>query len=307
MQQRRPSNFDLAPYRRLYPFESHYASLSGLRCHYLDEGRGETLVLIHGNPTWSFYFRNLITALRDSYRLIAPDHIGCGLSEKPGQDRYSYRLQSRIDDLEDLLGQLEIKTDITLVVHDWGGPIGLGYAGRHLQSIKRLIIFNTGAFLPKGKQLPWQLRAVRDTKLAAILVRAFNAFSLAATVIGSSNGLAPDVKRAYRAPYNSWRNRIATLRFVQDIPLKPQDPSFAHLDLLDNTLKQLGHVPALICWGERDFVFDRHFLNRWRTYLPQAEVHAFADAGHLVMEDAAAEIIPIVRRFLEKHPPRSKS
>src|SRR5512137_1165151 len=122
---------------KYYPFAGHYLDLDGLRLHYLDEGSGEPVVMLHGNPTWSFYYRNLVLALRDKYRCIVPDHIGCGMSDKPGDDRYDYTLQSRVDDLEALLDSLGVTNGITLVVHDWGGMIGMAYATRHPERIKR--------------------------------------------------------------------------------------------------------------------------------------------------------------------------
>src|SRR5436305_2156201 len=127
----------------------------GLRLHYLDEGDGEPVVMVHGNPTWSFYYRHLVEALSPSHRVIVPDHIGCGLSDKPDDSRYAYTLASRVDDLEALLEHLGIVKDITLVVHDWGGMIGMVYATRHPKRIRRLVVLNTAGFhLPQAKRFP---------------------------------------------------------------------------------------------------------------------------------------------------------
>src|SRR3954452_2796843 len=147
----------------------------GLRLHYLDEGEGEPVVMVHGNPTWSFYFRDLVEAMNGSYRTIVPDHIGCGRSDKPDDSRYEYTLKSRVDDLEALLDHLEVDRGITLVLHDWGGMIGMAYAARHPERISRLVILNTGASpLPATKPFPWALRVCRDTRLGAGLVRGLN-------------------------------------------------------------------------------------------------------------------------------------
>src|SRR5210317_837044 len=155
----------------LYPFENHFLELNGLQYHYLDEGQGEPVVMVHGNPSWSFYYRDLAKALRDRYRVIVPDHIGCGLSEKPGDGGYSYTLKQRVDDLESLLEHLDIDERITLVLHDWGGMIGMAYASRYPERIARLVILNTAAFhLPAGKHLPLALKICRDTKLGEFLV-----------------------------------------------------------------------------------------------------------------------------------------
>lgn len=288
----------------LYPFQGHFFQRDGLRYHYLDEGAGEPVVMLHGNPTWSFYYRNLILALRDSYRTIAPDHIGCGRSDKPTDAYYSYRLEQRVRDVEALLDHLGVTKHVTLVLHDWGGMIGLGYAVRHPERVGRLIILNTGGFhLPKATPLPWSLRLCRAPLLGPVLVRGFNAFCRgAATYCTTRHPLREEVRGAYLAPYDSWHNRIGVLRFVQDIPLRPEHPSYAAVSEVEAGLQRLQGVPMLICWGEKDFVFDRHFLEEWRRRFPAAEVHAFADAGHYVLEDAADEIIPLVRGFLRAHP-----
>jgi haloalkane dehalogenase len=290
-------------FAQLYPFQAHFLDLGGIRCHYLDEGTGEPVVMLHGNPTWSFYFRNLVRDLRDAYRTIALDHIGCGLSDKPGDTRYPYTLARRVEDLETLLDGLQIKSDITLVVHDWGGMIGMAYATRHTERIARLVILTTAAFhMPAAKRLPWQLSLCRGKLLGPLLVRGLNAFCRgAARSCCTRRPMPEDVRQAYLAPYDSWANRIAVLRFVQDIPLTPGDPSYSLVTEVQNRLERLRDVPMLVCWGMRDFVFDRHFLDEWQSRFPRAEVHRFADAGHYVLEDAGDEIVPLVRRFLLAH------
>jgi len=276
----------------------------GLRLHYLDEGAGEPVVMVHGNPTWSFYFRDLVAELSPDHRTIVPDHIGCGRSEKPGDDRYDYTLKSRVDDLEALLDHLGVDRGITLVVHDWGGMIGMAYAARHPGRIARLVVLNTGAFpLPAAKPLPPALRLGRDSKIGAFLIRGFNAFAVAAARVGCKRHPMPRALRdAYVAPYDSWANRIATLRFVQDIPLGPGDRGY---DIVAETADKLGlfaDLPMMIAWGLKDFVFDRHFLDEWTRRFPKAEVHRFEDCGHYILEDAGGEIIPLVRSFLAAHP-----
>ena len=144
------SSIDLTAFRDLYPFRSHYAQIGGHRCHYLDEVRGRPVVMLRGNPTWSFYFRRLVTELSPQYRVIAPDHIGCGLSDKPAVSAYDYRLESRVRDLEHLLDALAVRSDITLIGHDWGGMIGLVYALRHLERVRCIVLMNTSGFFPPG-------------------------------------------------------------------------------------------------------------------------------------------------------------
>jgi len=310
---------NLPQWRRLYPFDSHYLRLGALRYHYLDEGAGESVVMVHGNPTWSFYYRNLISALRPRYRCVVPDHIGCGLSDKPGDDAYDYTLQQRVDDLDALIEHLDLGDGLTLVVHDWGGMIGMAWALRRPERIRRLVVMNTAAFLlPQAerqgsnrygmpaKRLPWRLRVLhRRGALASLAVQGFNLFSRGAALMATKKGLARDVRAGLMAPYDSWKNRIATLRFVQDIPLSPRHPSYDLAKWVDENLYRLADVPMLICWGEHDFVFDGDFLNEWRRRFPKAEVHTFADAGHYVLEDACEEIIPLVEGFLLQHPSKS--
>ncbi|MBU0617256.1 MAG: alpha/beta fold hydrolase [Planctomycetes bacterium] len=293
-------SLDITPFRHLYPFESHWLGPDGLRMHYVDEGTGEPIVMVHGNPTWSFYFRELIREFRTTHRVVAPDHIGCGLSDKPSDAEYEYTLRRRVEDLETLLDRLELNENVTLIGHDWGGMIAGACALRRLERVKRLVFFNTAGFLlPPGQRLPWQLWLIRNlSPVAALLVRGFNGFALGATHLATAKGLPREVRRAYRAPYDSWRNRIATLRFVQDIPLKPGDRGYELAKWVDDRLEQLRERPVFIGWGERDFVFDLRFLAEWRRRLPAAEVHSFADAGHYVLEDAAAELIPKVRQFV---------
>lgn len=288
----------------LFPFRRNFLKLKGQNYHYLNEGKGEPVVMVHGNPSWSFYYRNLVTELSHQYQCIVPDHIGCGLSDKPSDQEYDYTLNQRINDLETLLDHLEIKKDITLVVHDWGGMIGMGYAARHPERIKRLVILNTGSFnLPSTKKFPLPLWICRNTYLGTVLVRGFNAFSSIASYVGvKRRPMSKQVRKAYVAPFNSWKNRISTLRFVQDIPLHPTDRNYKLVESIDQSLQEFQNVPTLICWGLKDFVFDESFLDTWKQKMPHAEVNEFADCGHYILEDASNEVINLVQSFLSKHP-----
>jgi len=290
--------------RHLYPFTSRYLDLDGLRYHYVDEGVGDPVLMIHGNPTWSFYYRQLIAALSSEYRTIAPDHIGCGLSDKPEADRYDYRLDSRIRDLQRFIASLDLKSRLTLVLHDWGGMIGMAYAVNHPQTISRLILLNTAAYLPpEGKPLPLRLALIRRLPLLARpAVLSLNLFCIGALYMASCKGLSPQVKAGLIAPYNSRHNRIAVLKFVEDIPLNSDDPSYATVASVDARLDSLSDIPTLICWGARDFVFDADYLSEWRERFPKAEVYLFQKAGHYVLEDEPDRIIRLVRDFLKRHP-----
>ena len=288
----------------LYPFASHFLGVDGLRLHYLDDGHGDPVVMLHGNPTWSFYYRNLVKALRGTHRCIVPDHLGCGLSDKPTADQYNFSLRSRIDDLEELLDHLNLSGKVTLVLHDWGGMIGMGYAVRHPKRIARLIILNTSAFhLPKSKRLPWALWLGRNTWLGAWLILHMNAFCRAAAQIGTKRRrLSPMVRAGLLAPHDTPAHRLAVLRFVQTIPLRPGDAGYDLVSAIEAGLEQFQDRPMLICWGMKDFVFDSHFLAEWEQRFPKAGVVRFADCGHYVLEDAPEEIVECVRRFLSAHP-----
>jgi haloalkane dehalogenase len=272
--------------------------------HYVDEGRGEPVVMLHGNPTWSFFYRELIKGLSSQYRCIAPDHIGCGLSARPRASEYGFRLGNRIADISSFIETLGLKKKITLVLHDWGGMIGAGFAVRCPERIARLVVLNTAAFLkPAGKPLPWSLKLIRNLPLlAAPAVIGLNLFARGAAWTASSKGLRPAVRAGLLAPYNSPRHRLATLKFVQDIPLSAADPGHAIAAQVDAGLDRLAAKPMLIAWGMRDFVFDADYLAEWQRRFPRAEVHRFPDAGHYLLEDAGERLVPLIRSFLQRHP-----
>ncbi|RYZ56498.1 MAG: alpha/beta fold hydrolase [Proteobacteria bacterium] len=290
--------------KKLYPFTGEYLPLAHkAKMHYLDEGAGPTLLCLHGNPTWSFYYRNLVGRMRNAYRVVVPDHIGCGLSDKPGDEAYSYRLEQRVEDIEELVKTLGLK-DITLILHDWGGMIGLSFATRNPSLVKRIILMNTSGFpLPKTKALPFTLHLSRTPLLGDILLRGFNAFAVTASWIGCKyKRLSPTLRKAYRAPYTTWNNRRAVHRFVQDIPLSAKDPSWATVSFTDKHLESLSDKPMQIIWGEKDFIFDNHFLSEWRRRMPKAEIHSYPEGGHYILEDLGDEAIDLMKDFLNRHP-----
>ena len=302
----------------LYPFEDHYLDRGGLRYHFVDEdarpegdpgsGGGEPVLMVHGNPTWSFYYRELIKSLRGRHRVVAPDHIGCGRSDKPSDDRYAYTMQSRVDDLTALVERLDLR-DLTLVVHDWGGAIGMAWAVQNPDRVARLVVLNTAAFhLPDGKGFPGSLALARTPLLGDLLVRGANAFVRGANRLCVTRRPMPrDVAQGYLAPYRSWRDRVAVHRFVQDIPLREADPAYQLISETAAGLQRLADKPMLIGWGMKDFVFDHHFLEEWERRFPQASVHRFEDCGHYVLEDATEELVELVDRFLHPDPARARA
>ncbi len=290
----------------LFPFTPHYLDIDGHRMHYVDEGEGEVILMLHGNPSWSFLYRDLIGELMRGHRAVAPDHIGCGRSDKPGDGAYDYTLASRVSDVSRLVEELDVD-NITLVVHDWGGMIGMAWATRHADLVSRLVVLNTAAFpLPPGKRFPRALALARAPGIGALLVRGANAFSRTAVRrCVTRKAMSDEVAAGYLEPYDSWAHRIAIHRFVQDIPLGAGDRSYGIVQRTAEQLDRLADIPLMICWGLKDFVFDRYFLDEWQRRFPAAEVHRFDDCGHYVLEDAGEEIVPLVRRFLEAHPLRA--
>ncbi|HEX6882161.1 MAG TPA: alpha/beta fold hydrolase [Planctomycetota bacterium] len=294
----------LAPLAAEYPFTPRFfehppgTRAAGALQHFVDEGprTPEGLVFVHGNPTWSFAFRRALAALAPTRRCVAVDHLGCGLSDKPA--RFPYRLAEHVGNLERLLLSLDLER-VTLVLHDWGGPIGLGFARRHPERIARVVLSNTAAFALDGK-LPLRLTACRVPAFGALAVRGLNAFARAATWMAVERPLTPLARRGYLLPYDSWANRVATHEFVRDIPLAPGHPSWSELSEIERFLPRLARVPVHLVWGLRDFVFTPRFLLEWRRRLPHASVTSFERAGHYLFEDEpeafVAELARVVGR-----------
>jgi len=279
----------------LYPFVPQNITLQGHNLSFVDQGQGKVIVMLHGNPTWSFYYRNLVKLLQKDYRVIVPDHMGCGLSDKP-QD-YPYTLKTHIDNLEALLAHCKVEK-FSLVVHDWGGAIGMGLAVRYPERLDSVVVLNTAAF--RSPRIPFRINMCRIPVLGDIIVRGFNGFARAASSMAVVHGMAPDVARTYLKPYDSWAHRVVLLRFVQDIPLSPKDRSWQTLVDIENKLEQLLNTPMLILWGGRDFCFNEEFYKEWLRRFPIAEKHYFPNAGHYVLEDAFEEIAPLVTAFFKK-------
>lgn len=286
-----------AQIRAVLPFAARYVDRGGgIAMRVIDCGPAQpqgTVVFVHGNPTWGYYWRNLIAQLSTTHRCIAPDHVGMGGSDKPGDDRYPYTLAARVADLTHVMEELQPQRPLTLVVHDWGGMIGHAWAVQHADLVDQVVVLNTAAFgLPPSKPLPWALGLTR-TPLGTLLVRGANAFALTATYAAMTRTrMDSKTRAAYLLPYRDWASRIATLRFVQDIPLRDGDPG---MDVVQQTAARLEVLRGklAIWWGGKDFVFDDHFLAEWRRRFPEAPVRYLADAGHYVLEDAG-EVVPEV-------------
>ncbi len=287
---------DISEIRDIYPFEPHFFKIKDNNYHYVDEGVGNPVVMVHGNPTWSFYYRRLISEFSKTHRVIAPDHLGCGLSDKP-QD-YQYRLETHIDNLENLLLTLELE-NITLVMHDWGGAIGMGFAIRHPQKIKSLVIMNSGAF--SCDWIPWRIALCRTPWLGELLVRRFNLFSSMALFMAVKNRLPREVQKGYLFPYQNSEDRVAVLKFIEDIPMSPMHLSYEVLLQIEHGLWMFRENPVCLLWGMKDFCFTPKFLERWSRYYPQAKTYLMKNAGHYVLEDSYDKILFHMKNFFKTY------
>ena len=292
-----------ATVRALYPFESHYYTLSdGTRMHYVDDGPpdGEVLVFAHGYPLWSFEFRALIVYYAaQGYRCVAMDYIGYGLSDKPGRRRY-HTLRRHTYNLIELIGGLELR-DVTLVVEDWGGPFGLGYAIRHVENVKRLVIMNTWAF-QESYVHRWHplVRLVTRPGVGELLFGPLNLAFTLGVQRWTARELSPTVLQAYRVPFRDMRNRGALVQFPRMISTSASHPSAGEMRDLEARLATLQHVPTLLVWGQDDPVFTPDVARHWKQVLPRAQgPHFIAGAGHYLAEDAPDALVQHVDRFLE--------
>lgn len=284
--------------RAEFPYDSHVLDANGGRLHYIDEGDRDAPVIlcVHGNPTWSFYWRRIITHYREQYRVVAVDHIGCGRSDKP--QGWSYTLEAHVGNLVQLIDSLDLN-NITLVVHDWGGAIGMGAATHRPDRIDRIVFTNTAAY--RSEFIPFSIATIRIPLYGQLAVRGLNGFARVATFRAVHKPLSEAAKNGLLAPYNSWANRIATLRFVQDIPMDPSHRSWPELTRIDESIAQFADTPMLICWGDDDFCFTPAFREEFQRRFPHAEAHHWEDVGHYVMEDAPERVLEAMDAFLDRH------
>ena len=293
--------FNLEKIRHLYPFRNRYLkikhSMEGVEresiIHYLDEGEGEPIVFLHGNPTWSFYFRKLIKSLRSQYRCIAIDHLGCGLSEKNWKG--NYRLEDRVALVEELLESLDVDK-CHLVVHDWGGAIGIAYAVRNPDKIASVVVTNTAAF--PSDWISWRINLCRLPMIGRFINYRLNGFLRAAMHMASVKPLKKQIRTGYMLPYKKPRDRESIDQFVKDIPMNPNHPSYAYLKETEEKLGELDDSQILLLWGMQDFCFTPYFLKRWRETFPKAKAIEFKEAGHFLFEDNPQESLTAIREFL---------
>lgn len=291
-----------ASWRELYPDCGRELALGGLRYHYLDNGdrggRGPVILCVHGNPTWSFYWRRVFERFGTTTRIVAVDHIGCGLSDKPSQREFAYTLSSHRDNLVSLIDALDLK-DMILLAHDWGGAIGLSAAVQRVQRMAGVVLLNTAAFPPP--YMPWRIAACRVPLVGPAAVRHGNLFARAAVTMAMSNHrLSTAVAEGLLYPYGNWTDRVAIDAFVRDIPSSPRHPTYAVLEQLEADLKTLAHLPKLLVWGMQDWCFRPQCLERFLQHWPDATAVRLADAGHYVIEDAPEATLDALGDYLQR-------
>ena len=272
----------------LFPFEHRFVGLDGADVHYIDEGRGEPILLLHGNPTWSFLYRKIVGALRDSFRCIALDYPGFGMSTGPAGYRFTAREHSAV--VERFVDRLGLE-DLTLMVQDWGGPIGLGFAGRRSQKVARLVVGNTWAWPHRGDRRISVFSAVMGGPLGRSASFAFNGVVRFFMRRGVVRSLAPDVYAMYLAPFRDRRSRAPVTIFPRE-PVSAE----AYLREVELGLPALRGRPALIVWGTRDFAFGAKERERFEAAFPKHHT-VLLDAGHFIQEDAGAEIARAFREW----------
>jgi pimeloyl-ACP methyl ester carboxylesterase len=277
--------------RSMYPFESRYLEVEGGRLHYVDEGEGTTILMVHGTPTWSFLYRNHIRDLSRDHRVVAFDHLGFGLSDKP--EHWSYRPRDHAENLRALIDRLGL-ADVTLVVHDFGGPIGLSYAVDHPENVRALVLFNTWMWSLRGTAAEKMSRFMSG-RLGRFLYTRMN-FSprvLVRVAFGDRTKLTREVHRHYLDAFSSPEERKGPWVLARELI-----GSSDWYESLWAGRERIAQKPALVLWGKKDPAFGADALERWRSVLTRARIVEFPDAGHFVQEEAAEESSAEIREFL---------
>lgn len=293
-----------------FPYAPRFSEAPGFRMHYVDEGPrdGETVLCLHGEPTWGYLFRHLIAAVSGTHRVIAPDHMGFGKSETPAQR--TYWLQDHIDNLERLVLALDL-TDITLVMHDFGGPVGMGLAARHPDRIRRVISTNgptpfgqpdlIGPLMANAGTAPWFqwiLKAQADGSLDSVLGQlGFNILSTLKLNGFENNDLITETwLEAYGSGFAVPADCLGAIGWAKGFA------TGAHRFEMPDTaaIRTIRAKPALAIWGEADRTLQpEHFLPQFTALFPDAPVHRLPGVGHYCLEDAPGQIGAIIPSFLQ--------
>ncbi len=279
--------------RAEYPFQSRFLDTPHGAIHYVDEGEGEAVLFVHGNPTWSFEHRRLIGHLSANFRCIALDHLGFGLSDKPYD--VSYLPQFHAANLARLIEKLGLR-EITLVVHDWGGPIGLSYALDHPQNIKRIIAYNSWFWSVAGDRTFERFSGFVGGPIGRFLCRYFNFFArvLIPASVGNRKALSKTAHAHFIKAFPTARSRKGTWVFPGAIIGQSK-----WLESLWAKRAALRDKPALLLWGLKDVAFTAALLARWQSAFPDHVTATFPAVGHFVAEEAGDRVMPHVDSFLQ--------
>lgn len=278
-----------------WPYEPKWLFTDGIRIHYVDEGPrdADPVVLLHGNPTWGYLYRNFIEALAEAgFRAVAHDELGFGRSDKP-ERQSEYSIQRHARHFGALMDELALE-GVTLVMQDWGGPIALAWAVDNPQRVKRLVVFNTftGLMPPGLEKEPFLFKLFRTPGTGGLLVKGAHVFVRVQLFRGGTRPLDATARAAYLAPHPSWPSRTGVLAYPRLIPWDAGSPTRPLGRHVEDNLGKLAGKPALICWPMKDPAFNPRVLEDWRTrLLPDAEVHEIEDASHYLQEDAPERVI----------------
>jgi len=277
-----------------YPFVDHWLPLRNGYIHYVDEGQGPTVLLLHGNPTWSYLYRHVIRELRPTCRVVALDYPGFGFSSAPSG--YRYTPQEHAEMLKDFINTLALK-DLILVVQDWGGPIGMSYAVEHRDNLRGLVVMNSWAWEASVPQKlfslvmgGWPLGYWLQTR------RNFFATSIVPHGIFHKEKITPSLRKAYVDPFPTPKSRIPTWVFPRQIRMARD-----WLRDLEARLHVLADLPVQILWGRRDEPGFRSVeMMRWQKHLQSHETEVLDDASHFIQEDRPDRVIASIIRLLER-------
>jgi haloalkane dehalogenase len=283
----RPSWVD----QELFPFESHFAVVNGARVHYIDEGQGPVFLGLHGNPTWSFLYRHIVSGLKDRFRCIALDYPGFGLSTAPGGYRYTVAEHSRV--VEEFVTQLGLE-GVTMMVQDWGGPIGLSVAVRHPERFRAFVIGNTFGWPVRGdKTFERFSKLMGSTFPGGLLVKRLDLFTNVLVPGGiKRRKLTWAEKDMYKAPHPTARSRIPVHVMPREILAADE-----LLTEVEHGLPRLADCPALIVWGDRDQAFKEPQRARWERVFPNHKTVILNGAAHYIQEDAPDDIVAAIRSW----------
>ncbi|TXT57245.1 MAG: hypothetical protein BAJALOKI1v1_1830005 [Promethearchaeota archaeon] len=276
-----------------FPFTPYFERINGFNMHYVDEGEGEPIVCIHGMPTWSYLYRKFITQLSKEYRVIAPDQMGFGKSDVP-QDK-QYIMEEHVDNLKTLLLRLNL-SDITLIVQDWGGPIGFGFSVDYPERIKRLVIMNTSIGVMKEGKNPWYQPLVEKGIYKQFIM---NIGGLLKGGIHNKDKITDVMIKAYEAPFPSEEYYIGAFAWPKDIPIGDAHPSASIMTHVRKNLYKLDKKEKILIWGIKDPIFPKKLISWWKNIYPDIDIHKISNASHFLQEDVPDHIIALIKKFLK--------